>query len=81
MPWLKSLRRWGSWLFRVALRSKPVDAATSLHPFVKVSFARKSLNVANFLPGTVGLNLPIAFGYSLRFEYDSDARGFGHDPE
>jgi hypothetical protein len=29
----------------------------------------------------VGLNLPIAFGYSLRFEYDSDARGFGHDPE
>jgi hypothetical protein len=31
---------WEPWSFRIALRSKPVDAATSLHPFINVGFAR-----------------------------------------
>jgi hypothetical protein len=67
--------------FRVTLRSKPVYAAASLHPFIDVGFALQPLDVPNFRSGTVCINLPIAFGNSLRLENDSDTWGFAHEAE
>jgi hypothetical protein len=77
-PRLISRGGWAAWLFRVALGTKPIYAAAALHPVIKIGFALQTLDDANFLTGTVGLNLPIVFGNSLWFEDDADSGGFGH---
>jgi hypothetical protein len=66
------------WLFRVALRSQPIDAPGALHPFVDFGLAGQALDVTNFDAGTVGLDLPVAFRDAFRLEDDSDSRSFGH---
>jgi hypothetical protein len=67
----------GSWLFRVALRSQPVDAAASRHPLVDLFLALEPFDVADVDAWAVRLDLPVTFLDSLHFE--GDARGFGFD--
>ena len=71
------------WSFRVTLGPQPVYAARSLHPFIGVGFARKSLDVANFRAEIVRLNLPVTFRDAFVLEYDARgfARGFAHTAE
>lgn len=56
---------WARRLLRVTLGSQPGDFALAREPLISIGFAREALDVANFSPGTMGLDLPIAFGDSL----------------
>jgi hypothetical protein len=71
----------GAWSFRITLRSEPSDAARTLHPIVKVSFAGQAFDVSNLRAFTVCLDLPITLGDPLRLENDFDSRGFAHVTE
>ena len=58
-------------LFCVTLRSQPGDLAFSRQPLIDIGFAEEAFDVANFGPGTVGFNLPIAFGDALAGKGDA----------
>ena len=66
------------WLFGVALRPEPVDAARAVEPLVGLGFALEALDVANLDPGTMSLKLPIAFGDALDLEGNANLRSFSH---
>ena len=68
----------GPRLFRVALRSQPVDAAGSLHPFVDFGFALEPLDISRLGSRIFSEDLPIILGDPLHFEGDS---GFAHTIE
>jgi hypothetical protein len=57
--------------FRVTLGPQPIDTATSLQPFVDFGLALEAFDVAKLAVGTVSLDLPLALGDALVFEFDS----------
>jgi hypothetical protein len=69
---------WDGWLFRVALRSQPVDAAGSRQPLIDLSFALEPLDVPNIGARAVSLDLPVALFDALHLEDDPRRFGFRH---
>ena len=65
---------WGS--FCVTLRSQPRHLALSRQPLIGSGLAYEALDVPDFSPGTVGLNLPITIGDA--FAGKDDAGRFSH---
>jgi hypothetical protein len=63
-------------LFGVTLRSQPGDLAVARQPLVDLGLGGEAGDVANVRSRTMGLDLPFAFGDSLRGE--SDAGRFFH---
>jgi hypothetical protein len=57
--------------FRVALRSQPIYAPTSLQPLVNFSLALKTPDVSDLGCGVVSLDLPIVLCDALVFEIDA----------
>ena len=55
-------------LFRVALRSQPIDAAASREPVIDIGFALEPLDIPGFGTGIVGGDLPVVLGNPLHFE-------------
>ena len=71
-PWIQAIRP----LFGVTLRSQPADLAITRQPLVDLGLGGEAGDVANFRFRTMGLDLPFAFGDSLRGE--SNAGRFFH---
>jgi hypothetical protein len=57
---------------RVTLRSQPIDAAAALQPLVDFGFALEPFDVSRLGAGILGDDLPIALGYPLHFEGDTN---------
>ena len=57
--------------FCVALRPQPNNTAASLQPLIDFRLAFEALDVAKLSAGIVSLDLPLAFGDALIFEFDS----------
>lgn len=59
----------GAALFRVPLRSQPIDAAASGQPLINFSLTLEPLDESNLTACAVSLDLPITLRDAMKFEF------------